>query len=392
MTETARKPVVLVFVGYYLPGHKAGGLLRTVANTVDHLCDEFDFKVVTRDRDLGDDKAYEGMKLNTWQKVGNAEAYYLPPEACTLTNLGRVVRNTPHDVLYLNSFFDPLTVKVLFMVWLGAIPARRVVVAPRGEFGSVVLRQKYLKKYLFTLAARVLGLYGGITWHASSPHEATDISKVMKVEPAAIQVAFDFAVKDAGLAPAPAKTQSSSGEYVLRVVFLSRVARGKNLDYAIRVLQKVKARVVFDIYGPTADAAYWNECQALMRQLPQNVTVAYRGIVVASEVVNVFSAYDLFLFPSGGEAYGQVIAEALIAGTPVLTSTETAWRNLERDGLGWDLDLSQEDSFVEAIESFAGFSEAERESRRAVVRAGVASRLADPAIREAHYRLFREAP
>ncbi len=389
MIGTARKPVILVFVGNYLPGHKAGGILRTIANTVDHLCDEFEFKVVTRDRDLGDERAYEDVELNTWQKVGNAEVYYLPPEACTLTNIGRVVRDTPHDVIYLNSFFDPLTVKVLFNIWLGAIPPTRVVVAPRGEFAWASLRQKYLKKYLFTLAARLMGLYSGITWHASSPLEAADITHVMKINPVAVQVAFDFALRDPGRpAPPHAAIPSATVDDALRVVFLSRVAREKNLDYAIRVLKKIKARVVFDIYGPTADAAYWSECQALIRQLPQNVTVTYRGIVEAGEVLNVFSEYDLFLFPTGGEAYGQVIAEALMAGTPVLTSTETAWRNLERDGLGWDLDLSQEELFIEALESLAGLDQPEREKRRGVVRAGVANRLANPAIPEAHRRLF----
>jgi glycosyltransferase involved in cell wall biosynthesis len=391
MTETARKPVVLVFVGNYLPGHKAGGILRTIANTVDHLCDEFEFKVVTRDRDLGDEKPYEGLELNSWQKAGNALAYYLPPEGCTVANIGRVVRDTPHDVVYLNSFFDPLTVKVLFNVWLGAIPATRVVVAPRGEFAWASLRQKYLKKYVFTVAARALGLYGDITWHASSPQEAMDIIKVMKVDRAAIQVAFDFALRDPGQTPARATMGARSGENGLRVVFLSRVAREKNLDYAIRILREVQARVVFDIYGPTADDAYWSECQALIRQLPRNVTAAYRGVVEAADVVSVFSEYDLFLFPTGGEAYGQVIAEALLAGTPVLTSTETAWRNLEKDGLGWDFDLRQEDSFVEAIDSVARLSEAERESWRAVVRAAVVSRLADPSIPEAHRRLFTGA-
>jgi glycosyltransferase involved in cell wall biosynthesis len=266
-----------------------------------------------------------------------------------------------------------------------------VVVAPRGEFAWASLRQKYLKKYLFMLAARLMGLYSGITWHASSPLEAADITHVMKINPAAIQVAFDFALRDPG-APVPRADHSSAAvDGALRVVFLSRVAREKNLNYAINVLKKVKSRVVFDIYGPTADAVYWSECQALIRQLPQNVTVTYRGIVDAGNVVNVFSEYDLFLFPTGGEAYGQVIAEALMAGTPVLTSTETAWRNLERDGLGWDLDLSQEDLFIEALESVAALDRPERERRRAVVRAGVANRLANPAIPEAHRRLFISA-
>ena len=58
------KPIILVFIGNYLPGYKAGGILRNIANTVDHLSEEFEFKIVTRDRDLGDEKPYQNIILN----------------------------------------------------------------------------------------------------------------------------------------------------------------------------------------------------------------------------------------------------------------------------------------------------------------------------------------
>jgi hypothetical protein len=45
---------VLVLVGTYLPGYKAGGPLRSIANLVATLGLEFHFRIVTLDRDLGD--------------------------------------------------------------------------------------------------------------------------------------------------------------------------------------------------------------------------------------------------------------------------------------------------------------------------------------------------
>src|SRR5947199_71186 len=41
----------------------------------------------------------------------------------------------------------------------------------------------------------------------------------------------------------------------LRIVFLGRVSRVKNLDLALRALAHVTAPVAFDIYGPLQDAA-----------------------------------------------------------------------------------------------------------------------------------------
>ena len=47
------RPIILSFAGHYLPGYKAGGPIRSIANMVDQLGDEFDFRIVAGDRDLG---------------------------------------------------------------------------------------------------------------------------------------------------------------------------------------------------------------------------------------------------------------------------------------------------------------------------------------------------
>ena len=77
---------ILVFCDYYLPGYKAGGPLRTISNMVDILGDEIHFKIVTRDRDSGDNKPYKDIILNQWLKVGNADVLYLSPskQTCSL--------------------------------------------------------------------------------------------------------------------------------------------------------------------------------------------------------------------------------------------------------------------------------------------------------------------
>ena len=51
--NTKNKIKVLVIVGHYLPGFKSGGILRSVENSINYLCDEFDFFVVTRNHDIG---------------------------------------------------------------------------------------------------------------------------------------------------------------------------------------------------------------------------------------------------------------------------------------------------------------------------------------------------
>src|SRR5690606_13980179 len=103
------RPVVLTFVHYYLPGYKSGGPIRTIANMAARLGDEIDFRIVTCDRDATETAPYPHLAdEESWLDVGKAKVLYLPPSRRSLRNMSRIMRETPHDILYLNSFFDPV--------------------------------------------------------------------------------------------------------------------------------------------------------------------------------------------------------------------------------------------------------------------------------------------
>jgi len=387
--KSSRKPVILTFLANYLPGYKAGGILRTIVNTVEYLGDEFDFLIVTQDRDLQERSPYPDIIVKQWQRVGGAMVYYLPPRACTIKSLARLVTDTPHDILYLNSFFDPVfTIRLLLARRLGWLPDKPLILAPRGEFVAGPIRLKYPKKITYIRLTGMLGFYWNIVWQASSEYEAQDFVRIMKLDPAAIHVALDLPPRPVPEANEVVSGRSAAEADGLRLVFLSRITREKHLDYALKVLGKTTARVLFDIYGPTEDAAYWSECREIIARLPANVTVNYAGIVKPDQVLQVLSRYDLFFLPTTGENYGHVIAEALTAGTPVLISNDTPWRNLQEAGLGWDLSLAQMDSFVAVIESLALMSAEERMKKHDDIKARIKERLYDPATVEANRQLF----
>ena len=75
------KKKILVFVARYLPGYKSGGPIRSISNLVESLGGEFDFYVVTSDRDAGEDRPYPSIRRSSWTEVGNARVLYLPPES-----------------------------------------------------------------------------------------------------------------------------------------------------------------------------------------------------------------------------------------------------------------------------------------------------------------------
>lgn len=383
------KPIILTFIRYYLPGFKSGGPIRSIANMVEALGNEFEFRVVTSDRDSLDMTSYDGIRSDAWVSVGKAWVYYVSPERRRLSSWVRLLRETPHDVLYLNSLFNPqYTLLPLLARRLAGSQEQRVVIAPRGECSPGALGIKRWKKKPFLVTAKIAGLYRNVLWHASTDDEAHLIRQRFGGE-ARIVVARNLP---------PMLAQQRAGRAMpdvsgpLRIVFLSRIARMKNLDYALRVLTKTCVRIQFDIWGTLEDPDYWKRCQDLIKVLPENVVAQYCGVANHSEVNEILSGYDLFFLPTRGENYGHVITEALAAGTPVLLSDQTPWRNLNNEGIGWDLPLENgEAAFLEALEEASHKVQLERVAWRQRVLGFAADRLNDPSLREANVALFLQA-
>lgn len=385
----APRPIILTFAGSYLPGFKAGGPIRSLANMVDGLSDELDFRIVAADRDLGDATAYPGVRVNHWNTVGRAQVFYRSPGAAGWRALVENLRDSDYDLIYLNSFFSTdASLRPLFYRQLGKLKKKPVLLAPRGEFSQGALALKSAKKSLFIRLARSLSCYRNVSFQASSEHEAADIRCALGSASSAmagIHVASDLRSSEGssnsdagagiyiasnltspGSGPVPAPTESDTSR--LKAVFLSRISPMKNLDAAISVLSKVECPLHFDIYGPVEDYRYWNRCLTSIAQLPEHVKVEYKDKIQPANVPAVLSSYDFFFLPTRGENYGHVIREALSAGLPVLISDQTPWRNLSSKSAGADLPLADLDAFAAWIEDFSRLSPAVRQMMRVAAR------------------------
>lgn len=378
------RPRILTFVDYYLPGFKAGGPLRTIANLVDRLGDEVEFLIVTRDRDLGDTVRYAGVETGRWSRLGKAAIFYAPPSQLTLTGLGRLMRSVDHDQLYLNSLFSPrMTIQPLAAVRLGLAPARRTIIAPRGELGAGALGLKSLRKSVYLRSARLAGLYGRSTWQASSAIEAADITAAFGKG-----VSIVVAPNLPAAAPAASSHREGARKEALKVVFLGRVSPMKNLDFALAALRRVRVPVEFTLFGPKEHKRYWQECEAQIALLPPNVRFIDGGPLKPQLVPETLARFDLLFLPSRGENYGQVIAEALQAGLPVLISDKTPWRGLAAKGVGSDVSLDDLDGFVAALERQQAMDAETRLAQRArVLKFAEELTMAGEAL-VAHRRLF----
>jgi len=213
------------------------------------------------------------------------------------------------------------------------------------------------RKKAFIGLAHMTHLYRDVVWQASSIYEQEDIEREFGPRGSVICVAPDMTPP---LGPLPAKPQVAGAGKPLRACFVSRISVKKNLLFAIESLQGVRSAVDFNIYGPVEDEGYVADCRRAAAQLPAHVRVSWHGEVPHDQVREVFAAHDLFVFPTAGENFGHVVFESLAAGTPVLISDQTPWRDLDVQGVGWVRPLDDRQAFVDVIEEVAATEPGER--------------------------------
>ena len=355
-----------MFAPHFLPGYKAGGPIKSLANLFLCLGVDHTFKLLTSDRDLGDLVRYDFLNDNSsgdWRCVGNIEVRYLNAE--NLKRASRIflsLRGECPDIIYLNSFFSPaFSIFPLLCTFFRLVPRAPVLIAPRGELSSEALSIKARKKKVYMFVSRILALHKNVFWHASSEFEAKDIATNFGAPMERIFVASDLPT--APSLPVPEKSGNVSDD-VFRICFLSRISEIKNLDYCLDVLRAVTAPVCFNIYGPVEDVEFLRKCQEKASSLRSNIQVHFMGPVFPQDVARIISEHDLFFLPSKSENYAHVIAEALSVGTEVLISDRTPWRGLDQRGLGRDFALEEPTRFSEFIEKRSRMSGAERQKLR----------------------------
>jgi hypothetical protein len=192
---------------------------------VDHLCDEFEIKIITSYRDLGDEFPYSDVIIDPWITIGNAQVYYASPKSQSFNRLASLIRTSPHDVLYLNSFFQPIfTIRPLVAILLGKFTKHPTIIVPKGDLMKVSLEIKRLKKKYYRIFANIIGRYRNLIWQASSEYEANDIRNCMG------KLANNIIV----VPNLPPKNDDSSGSFQahikapgdpLRICYLGRISK-----------------------------------------------------------------------------------------------------------------------------------------------------------------------
>jgi glycosyltransferase involved in cell wall biosynthesis len=213
--------------------------------------------------------------------------------------------------------------------WAAAASRKPLVVSPRGMLSPAALRFSRLKKRAFWHLAQGAVLRGAACIHATSEQEGEEIRAVGLINPIAI------IPNGIDLPPLGPKTfDNPSADRI--VLSLGRIHPKKGLEGLLHAWAAVEARHPdwrLRIAGPS-EAGHADWLRGLGR------TLGLTRIEIAAPVFGdakwqAYRSAELFVLPTLNENFGLVVAEALAAGTPVISTKGAPWARLEHEGCGW---------------------------------------------------------
>lgn len=147
-----------------------------------------------------------------------------------------------------------------------------------------------------------------------------------------------------------------------RILFLSRIHIKKGIHFLIEACAELKDELKgwqVDITGP-GDKTYIEDLKRMTNKLGISDMVNFIGPIYGDSKYELYRKADIFILPTYSENFGIVIAEALAAGTPVITTKGTPWEELETKHCGWWTEIGTK-PLTSALRNFLRCDETELE-------------------------------
>ena len=252
-----------------------------------------------------------------------------------------------------------------------------LVATTRGMLEPWARQQSRIKKALAWRAYQRRDLDGAAVLHATAESEAQSIRDAGLRVPVA--VVPNGVVVPPGI---PLPTRASGAPR--RALFLSRVHPKKGLPMLLDAWAAVRAGGWELVVAGPDDVGHRSDLEAQAQRLGL-AEVSFQGPASDDAKWDLYRSADLFVLPTYSENFGVVVAEALAAGVPVVTTTGAPWADLETHACGWWV-APETRALAHALRAATTASDAERAAmgergRALVVRAygwpGIAARMSE---------------
>lgn len=229
------------------------------------------------------------------------------------------------------------------------------VVSPRGMLEPWCLQHRRYRKAIAWKIYQHRDLSTTSCLHATSPSELAQFRRLGLRQPV---ILLPNGVSLPPASPVLDASHPTAEAGPREVLFLSRIHPVKGLPVLIEAWQNVaQPHWRLRIVGSDEDG-HRDEIRDLVRRKQLGNTVSICDAVHSRDKWQLLRSADLLVLPSFSENFGIVVAEALAAGTPVVTTTGTPWVNVVREQCGWYVEPTAQ-MLSQALRDAMGRSRAE---------------------------------
>ena len=252
-----------------------------------------------------------------------------------------LISKFPFSFLYLKKMFlfRPNLIDVqglwssasLFNLIYNKLRPTPYVVTPRGMLEKWALNQSYFKKLIYYHLIEKYHLKNAACLRATSDMEMNTFKK-LGFKNKIINIPNSIKIPKINLKFKIKKKK--------KILFLNRIHKKKGISELLNAWKHIHNKYLdwelvicgFDENG------YKDKMIKLSNELKLN-RVVWKDSVLGKDKYNLFRSSDLFVLLSHSENFGLSIAEALSFGLPVITTTNTPWKDLKKYNCGWCIDL-----------------------------------------------------
>lgn len=301
---------------------------------------------------------------------------------------------TQFDIVHIHGIWSPRLHNVAKMCRAAKVP---YIIAPRGMLEPWSLKQKWLKKRIARFLYQDKDLKCAAALHATAESEAEQFRKLgfrnpVVISPNGVNLPKEDGKRELGIGKSEER----------RVLFVSRMHPKKGVLELVeawgRLVRSLEFRVqssefrvqslelgdnsklttlnsklnnwvvelVYTLNGEF-EREYAAKVKARVQELGLEDKFIFTGPLNDDAKWDAYDRADLFVLPTYSENFGIVVAEALWARVPVITTKGTPWAELEEYKCGKWIDLPVEglnpstwEALDEALDSVMAMSDAER--------------------------------
>jgi glycosyltransferase involved in cell wall biosynthesis len=230
------------------------------------------------------------------------------------------------DAVHINYLFSTTT---LFSLWSAVFLNKKILLAPRGSMASWILSNGIpLKKvWLFLFIKPFIKFF---TWHATAQQEVDEIKSFFL---SAKTMIAPNGVDLEQVKPMPLDRNTFVRKYTsiencsYCYISMGRLQKKKGFDILIKSFSTLNdAKSVLLIAGE--DDGEKENLLNLIYELKLEKNIVLIGHLKGADTYTFLSSGDVFVLPSHNENFGNVYAEALACGTPIIASKNTPWKDV----------------------------------------------------------------